>query len=88
MRATNLKKLDVSVELVDPSIITYIEDTSKRIQVIPTLVLNRQLNITCGVVCTATEVKYLRVSPEEVQWITTDVGIIYTVTSNIEWKIE
>jgi hypothetical protein len=31
---------------------------------------------------------YLEVNPEEVQWITDDMGVVYNVQSNVEWTIE
>lgn len=31
---------------------------------------------------------YLRVKPEEVQWITTDSPVVYQVESNEDWIIE
>ena len=31
---------------------------------------------------------YLRVSPNEVQWITDTVGAIFEVESNTDWRIE
>ena len=46
------------------------------------------LNISCGIVCSLSDVFYLNVSPEEVQWITPDMGIVYNVMSNIDWTIE
>lgn len=46
------------------------------------------LKISCGIVCSVSQVFYLQVSPEEVQWITPEEGIIYTVNSNVNWIIE
>ena len=42
----------------------------------------------CSIVCSLSEfTKWLSVSPEQVQWITDDVGIFYDVRSNVEWII-
>ena len=31
---------------------------------------------------------YIEVNPEEVQWITDDIGVTYEVRSNVEWTID
>lgn len=49
--------------------------------------VSNHLKVTCGIVCSIGDVHYLRVSPEEVQWITPDTGIIYTVESDTNWSI-
>lgn len=49
--------------------------------------VSNHLKVTCGIVCSIKEVLRLRVSPEEVQWITPETGIIYTVHSNTNWSI-
>lgn len=48
------------------------------------------LKVSCGVVCDVNDTggKYLDVSPDEIQWITEDIGVIYTVYSNTDWEIE
>lgn len=46
-----------------------------------------QLKVTCGVVCSASAVRYLFVSPEEIQWLTDYNTIVYNVDSNTKWKI-
>ena len=46
------------------------------------------LKLTCGIVCTVESMSYLRVSPKELQWITPDYAIIYTVESDTDWVIE
>lgn len=43
--------------------------------------------ISCGIVCSLADIHYLRVSPTEVQWITPNEAILYTVESNTNWKI-
>ena len=47
---------------------------------------NKHLNVTFGIVCNIGE-PYLRVSPSEVQWITSDEIIFYDVESNVNWQI-
>lgn len=49
--------------------------------------VTNHLKVTCGIVCSIEDVHYLSVSPEEVQWITPDTGIIYTVESDTSWSI-
>lgn len=50
--------------------------------------ITERLNVHCGIVCSLADVQYLEVSPTEVQWITPDDFIIYTVTSNVDWEIQ
>lgn len=50
--------------------------------------LTQRLSVKCGIVCSLADVQYLEVSPQEVQWITPDELIMYTVTSNVEWEIQ
>lgn len=45
------------------------------------------LKLSCGIVCSVGDIKYLRVSPQEVQWITSDMGVVYTVESDTSWSI-
>ena len=56
--------------------------------VVTTEDVGKHLKIACGIVCSVADLHYLRVSPEEVQWITPDMGIVYNVMSNIDWTIE
>lgn len=46
------------------------------------------LQVSCGIVCSLSDVFYLVVSPDEPQWITNDTSIIYDVTSNVIWTVE
>lgn len=46
------------------------------------------LNISFGIVCSLSDVLYLDVSPDDVQWITEDTAIMYNVSSNTSWFIE
>lgn len=48
---------------------------------------NNHLKASCGIVCDVSNIHYLHVSPQEVQWITPDEAIIYMVESNINWTI-
>lgn len=48
----------------------------------------QHLSVSLGIVCGVTEVNYLRVSPSEIQWITPDSDIVYSVESNTDWNIE
>ena len=50
--------------------------------------LSERLNVRCDIVCSLADVQYLEVSPTEVQWITPDEIIMYTVTSNVDWEIQ
>lgn len=44
--------------------------------------------VRTSIVCSIKELKnYLKVSPEEVQWITPDYGIVYNVYSDLDWIV-
>lgn len=44
--------------------------------------------VRTSIVCSIKELKnYLKVSPEEVQWITPDYGIVYNVYSDMDWIV-
>lgn len=46
------------------------------------------ISVKCGIVCSLADVIYVRVSPQEIQWITEDEVIVYNVESNTNWIIE
>lgn len=46
------------------------------------------ISVKCGLVCSLADVLFVRVSPQEVQWITEDEVIVYNVESNTNWIIE
>lgn len=53
------------------------------------LLEGRRLTGTVGLVCELNVVEeFLDVSPADVQWITDDVGVFFTVKSNVDWTIE
>jgi hypothetical protein len=68
--------------VIKPVVKTY--DKSLNLQVNN---VTNHLKVTCGIVCSIGDVHYLRVSPEEVQWITPDMDVIYTVESDTSWSI-
>lgn len=46
------------------------------------------INVKCRVVCSLSQLdKFLKVTPENIQWITNDTGVYYDVESNVEWVI-
>lgn len=57
---------------------------------LPVLTYTRKkpIQISFGLVCSTAELIYMNVSPETVQWLTPDMGIIYEVTSNVNWQID
>lgn len=55
--------------------------------IITTKDIGSHLQVLCGVVCDVGDLHVLRVSPEEVQWITPTQGVIYTVESDTDWKV-
>lgn len=71
------KGLQADAFRVDEPLICRVEDALKE----------GHLKVSCGIVCGIGDVKYLRVSPQEVQWITPDMGVVYTVESDTSWNI-
>ena len=50
--------------------------------------LGERLKATVSIICSLAEfVAFLKVSPDEVQWITDDMGVFYEVESNVEWIV-
>ena len=45
------------------------------------------LKLHCGIVCTVENMHYLRVSPQDIQWITPEVGVVYYVESDVSWTV-
>lgn len=70
------EQISASVECLNAAITARVADITER------------LNVRCGIVCSLADVQYLEVSPTEVQWITSDDVIMYTVTSNVDWEIQ
>lgn len=53
-----------------------------------TSILGQRLTGTVSIICSLADfVAILKVSPEEVQWITDDIGVYFEVESNVEWII-
>lgn len=73
---TKLDGIEVSTSLYGRYICSIISDYGSHLQV------------SCGIVCSLSDVFYLVVSPDEPQWITSDDNIIYDVTSNVIWTVE
>lgn len=46
------------------------------------------ISVTVGLVCDVGYGRYLRVIPEETQWITIDSSIDYSVLSNTDWEVQ
>lgn len=46
------------------------------------------ISVSVGLVCDAGLQKFLRVTPESVQWITVEMPIDYNVESNVIWNIQ
>lgn len=46
------------------------------------------LNVRCSIVCSLSEITdYLNVTPNDIQWITDDMGVFFDVESNVDWII-
>lgn len=66
----------VNVSMLNQPLRAYISDAAVHPQV------------KVSLVCTLKDLhNYLLVSPEDVQWITSDYGVVYHVESDLEWII-
>lgn len=45
------------------------------------------ITVTVGLICSIAQGKILRVTPEEVQWVTIEDPAIYEILSNLDWTI-
>lgn len=45
------------------------------------------INVSVSLLCEVGVSKFLRVIPEEMQWITVTTPIEYDVLSNVEWRV-
>ena len=79
-------QMSVNVEKATPAL-------SIALSLIPSLsatlsLIGERLKASVSIVCTVSEIKeWLKVSPQEVQWITDDMGVFYDVVSNVEWIV-
>lgn len=80
--------LQVGAERLGGIILTVIKSSNSLNCNIFDKFIDKHLKLTCGVVCTISDIHYLRVSPSDVQWITPGIGVIYQVTSDTDWIIE
>lgn len=70
-----LQMVQAKIEIIGNSLLANITDCGER------------LRARCSVICSLSDVYYLNVSPDEIQWITDDVGVVFEVESNVEWII-
>lgn len=45
------------------------------------------MSASVGLICTTSELRYLRVAPEDVQWVTEWISATYDVESNTDWDV-
>lgn len=45
------------------------------------------ITVTVGLICSIAQGKILRVTPEEVQWVTIEDPAVYEILSNLDWTI-
>lgn len=51
-------------------------------------ILGQRLTGTVSIICSLADfVAILKVSPDEIQWITDDMGVFFEVESNVEWIV-
>ena len=50
--------------------------------------LGKHISARCSIVCSLLNViEYINVTPDEIQWITDDLGVFFDVESNTDWII-
>lgn len=69
--------IEISASRYDVPLIFEISDVYK----------NNHLKPSCGIVCSVGDIHYIRVSPNEEQWIAPYEEIVYTVESDTNWNI-
>lgn len=98
---TELSNCNSDIDLVVSNLITDINASIEKISNINTFIrklnpsINTEIlrksidiNVKCRVVCSLSQLdKFLKVTPENIQWITNDTGVYYDVESNVEWII-
>lgn len=96
-----LSNCNSNIDLVLSNLITDINTSIEKISNINTFVellnpsINAEalrkgidINVKCRVVCSLSQLdKFLKVTPENIQWITNDTGVYYDIESNVEWII-
>lgn len=45
------------------------------------------ITVTVALICSVAQGKILRVTPEEVQWVTIEDPAVYEILSNLDWNI-
>lgn len=68
--------VNATINMANKELVAIVSDVSSR------------LKTRCSVICSINDLStYLNVSPEEIQWITEDVGVVYNVESNTNWIV-
>lgn len=85
-----IDKLYISIDNLNPILNILISKSNSDLFITIEDKHSNHLRVSCGIVCDVNDTggKYLDVSPDEIQWITEDIGVIYTVYSNTDWEIE
>lgn len=88
---------DASVAMSRPEIVTTLKDATTRFtSTVESLIHSMAVGLTNKIgsfkiavtpICEIAQRYYLRVSPEEVQWITVYGDIDYNVLSNVDWVV-
>lgn len=74
---TTKKHLSVDIGKATPFFLASAVDTIKK-----------HLSVRTSIVCSLSEViAFLKVTPNELQWITDDMGVFFDVESNVDWII-
>lgn len=83
-----LTEVKTKIQVIPISINTIISSLGELVKTYLTNLTPERHKIKCSIICTLAEASYyLNVTPEEIQWITEDMGVFYNVDSNVEWII-
>lgn len=85
-----IKKLGgvlINIKKVCETLNITIKNKTKYSKVVINPLLSK-LEIRFSIVCSIKDAnKYLKITPEEIQWITEDMGVYYDVKANVNWVI-
>lgn len=80
--------LEAFVSRIGGELKAYLSDTIKSHLTASSNLTNSLMTARCSVVCSLIEVvEYLNVTPDEIQWITDDIGVFFDVESNVDWIV-
>ena len=65
-----------------------VQSITEPIEMLLSDAVEKHLHVRCSIVCSLSEITdYLNVTPNDIQWITDDIGVFFDVESNVDWII-